>query len=111
MKHPRLVLRFVDAEPGSIDGLYSQTDSIKINASHEHDFDKDWSHPNQTNPQPNIMKIKKRDAIPFDEKTRIIKQVQRSLSANLFISITKSWIRIDEGLKFGHLGLTSKRRM
>ena len=38
LKHPRLVLRFVDTEPGAIDGLYSETDSIKINASHEYDF-------------------------------------------------------------------------
>ena len=74
-------------------------------------FEKDGSHPNQTNQQPTIMNINKRDVVPFVEKTRIIKQVQRSLSANLFISITKSWIRTDEGLKFGHLDLTSKRRM
>lgn len=74
-------------------------------------FDKDGSHPNKTNPQPTIMNINKRDVVPFVEKTRIIKQVQRSLPANLFISVTESWIRTDEGLKFGHLDLTPKSRM
>ena len=58
-------------------------------------FHKDWSYPNQTNPQLTIMNINKRDAIPFVEKTRIIKQVQRSLSANLLISIIKRWIKTD----------------